>query len=538
LESAGLHETPDLLRAGLVDVVIVGSGVAGALMGWRLAESGLQVTILEAGPRIDRQESVERFRASVKKGPDSPYPRSDHAPSPRTDDLESHFRQAGPELFMGIYQRLIGGTTWHWLGTALRLLPEDFKLKTTLGVGVDWPIDYAELEPWYGKAEVCLGVSGDSELDLGSPRSSSYPLPPIPTAVVDAIVNRAGGSLQVQARPLPQARNSKPYQGRPRCCGAASCIPICPIGAKYDAGVHVKLAEAAGAEVLHDSVVTGFERGSDRRVRAVRVVRADGSEFTVQGRIFVLAAHAVETPRLLLHSELANSSDQVGRNLMGGSAQMSWCLATEPVFPYRAPQATSGFFDFRGGSERTRRSGFLTTISTDGWPGGAPTQIVGRFLAKGLKGRALREAVADHVSRQVALVSTCEQLPQAQNRVTLARNWPDSSGVPRPRVEFRSSEYTNLGLVAAKDFHQKLFDAMKGEEQNHAIATDPAYILGTTRMGDDPAESVVDRDLVCHDHPNLLLVGSGVFPTTGTSPPTLTVAALALRAAAHVRGLV
>ncbi|MFA5506533.1 MAG: FAD-dependent oxidoreductase, partial [Vulcanimicrobiota bacterium] len=139
-------------------IVVVGAGVAGALVAWRLASAGNEVIILEAGPPVDRLQAVEKFRSEIQRLPHSPYPESELAPSPRLNDWESHFRQQGPELFTGIYQRLLGGTTWHWLGTALRLLPEDFELQSRFGVGVDWPLGYDELEPWYCEAERELGV--------------------------------------------------------------------------------------------------------------------------------------------------------------------------------------------------------------------------------------------------------------------------------------------------------------------------------------------------------------------------------------------
>jgi glucose dehydrogenase len=511
----------------------VGAGVAGALIAWRLALAGQEVIVLEAGPKVDRHRAVERFRTGIQRLPHSPYPQSELAPSPLLNDWESHFRQQGPELFMGIYQRLLGGTTWHWLGTALRLLPEDFRMKTEFGVGVDWPLTYDELEPWYGEAEKALGVAGDSTFDLGSYRSCGYPMPSLDQARADRVVNQAMEATDYQAIPLPQARNSLPYQGRPRCCGSASCIPICPIGAKYDATVHLKMALEAGADIHHNALVTRLVKGVEGRIARLDYLTVEGPK-TVAADRFVIAAHAVESARLLQLSGLANSSDQVGRNLMGASAQMSWCLAPEPVYPYRAPQATSGFFHGRGGTGRVGRAGYLCTIATDGWPQFGPDQVASHFIRQGMKGEELRHAVRDHVSRQVALVSTCEQLPHPENRVTLAVEWPDSAGLPRPNVRYQTGDYTVRGVQKAREFHELVFQHLKGEEQQHALATDPAYLLGTTRMGRNPKASVVDGDLRSHDHSNLFLVGSGVFPTSGSAPPTLTVAALALRAAAHL----
>ena len=157
------------------DVVVVGSGVAGALVAFQLAKAGVKVTILEAGPPVDRDEAVEVFRAATAKVPESPYPNTAYAPHPTVLEIgvpgTGYFIQDGPDPFGSTYERIVGGTTWHWLGTTPRLLPSDFRMKTLFGVGVDWPMSYDDLEPWYVQAEYAIGVAGDGDNDQGSPRS-------------------------------------------------------------------------------------------------------------------------------------------------------------------------------------------------------------------------------------------------------------------------------------------------------------------------------------------------------------------------------
>ena len=172
------------------DIVIVGAGVAGMLVAWHLARRGAKVLVLEAGPRVDRATATERFQSAAIKTPESPYEPTRHAPQPSVIQPDGYFIQVGQDLFRSTYQRRVGGTTWHWLGTALRHRPNDFKLRSTYGIGADWPIDYDELEPWYGEAEQALGVAGDSRNDLGSWRSRAYPMPPIPMSYLD---KQAGG---------------------------------------------------------------------------------------------------------------------------------------------------------------------------------------------------------------------------------------------------------------------------------------------------------------------------------------------------------
>ena len=154
---------------------------------------------------------------------------------------------------------------------------------------------------------------------------------------------------------------------------------------------------------------------------------------------------------------------------------------------------------------------------------------------RGLRGVELRHAVADHASRQVQLAALTEQLPEPENRVALDARDRDLHGVPLPRVHYRVGEYSRGGLAAARGIHDEIFTRLRATEIHHADDFQGAgHIMGTTRMGDDPSRSVVDRDLRCHSHPNLFLVGAGAFPTASTANPTLTIAALALRAAAAV----
>lgn len=503
------------------EFAIVGAGVAGCLLAYELARAGREVTVLEAGSWVDRAEAVKAFRRDPYRGISSPYPESALAPRPILEDLSHHYLQSGPELFMGLYERRVGGSSWHWLGTAMRFLEEDFRMRTQHGVGGDWPLSLRDLEPYYLRAEEELGVAGPAPA----------PLPEHPFSLADRAVEAACRPLGLKLQALPQARNSRPHRGRPACCQSASCVPICPSGAKYDATLHARLAQSAGAVILSDSPVLRLSQGGDGRIRELWYRDSEG-EKSLRAEHFVVACHGIETPRLLLASGLANSSDTVGRFLMGGTASLSWALSPHPVDPRTGPQATSGLHEQRSGVHRSQRSGFLTSVASDGWPHGNPETLLPEFLAQGVRGAELRQKMTDHLARQISLVSTCEELPEPQNRVTIDEAFPDALGVGRPRISYNISDYTLRGLPFAQDIHDRIFKTMGASEIGHqAPAADSAYILGTTRMGDDRKTSVVDRDLRSHDHPNLYILGGSVFPTTGSAPPTLTIAALALRLA-------
>ncbi|HEV7455645.1 MAG TPA: GMC family oxidoreductase [Roseococcus sp.] len=526
------------------DVIIVGSGVAGALLAARLAQAGARVAILEAGDEVDRATALDRFLRAPIKVPESAYPPVPEAPHPVAHRPGDWYGQDGPDAFSSTYLKAVGGTTWHWLGTALRFLPQDFRMRAAYGVGLDWPFALDELAPFYAEAESELGVSGDAAQEAGGVARAAYPMPAIPQTYQDRLLAAKLEGSPYRVSPTPQARNAVERGGRPACCGSASCIPVCPIQAKYDATVHVRQAVAAGARLFPRTTAVRVETGPDRRVSGIRFRRWDGSEGRATGQAYVLAAHGIETPRLLLHSAgdanprgVANSSDQVGRNLMDHPTQMSWALANEPVYPYRGPLSTSGIENLRDGEFRGRRGAFRIEIGNDGWswPNGAPVSTAREFAAQGLRGAALATALREHAARHVRLASLVEQLPDAGNRVSLDPVRRDANGVPLPRITFRLDDYVRAGLEAARAAHADIFARLGTTGLRHAERVFGAgHIMGTWRMGTDPRTSVVDPQLRSHDHRNLFLVGSGAFPTSATANPTLTIAALALRAARPV----
>ncbi len=528
------------------DVVIVGAGVAGLLAAYKLAQAGVQVLVLEAGPRVNRAEALENYRKAVAKVPESPYPDVPHAPRPTVLSLrDGYYIQTGPDTFGSTYERRVGGTTWHWLGTCLRHIPNDFRIKTLYGVGEDWPVTYDDLEPWYHEAEVELGVAGDGHSDLGSPRNDPYPLPPLPLSYLDRQLALAVEPLGLKVRLTPQARNSQTYDGRPPCCGNATCVPICPIGAKYDGAVHATKAEALGAQVMENAVAYFVEVGAEGMVTGVRFKRPDGSEHRALGRIYVLAGNAMETPKLLLISRsdalpngAANTSDMVGRNLMDHPVQLSWALAAEPVFPYRSPLENAGIEEYRDGEFRREYSAFRIAIGEEGWsfPGITPIELAGELLAEGYRGRTLREELNHRVARQYRFANLIEQMPDPENRITPAFDQLDAIGIPRPQIYYRLDEHTRKGMAAAREVCDRIFAAMRSTAIEHSPEHFGAgHVMGTYRMGSDPATSVADPQQRAHDHPNLFLLGSGLFPSVGTGNPTLTIAALSLWAARTIQ---
>jgi glucose dehydrogenase len=515
------------------DVAIVGAGFAGALIANELGKARKKVVILEAGDRVppNINDYMRRFYMATAKVPESPYtpevldaaglidPSKVNAGRPTvlslgpkggfgdwTDPKQSYLIQKGPRPFGSTYDRVAGGTS-HWLGTCLRFVPADFRMKTNYPAVpqfVDWPIGYDDLNRWYGKAEEELGVSADLEeqkfLGIQFPADYKYPMPKIPSSLVDLAVADALKSLsadetkflemetpptQIRVRNLPAARNSQPYRNRRACAGNTNCIPICPIQAKYDPTITLNDATSTGFVQIKDrTVASDIVVGENGRVSQVNFISYAGPKTSgcVKAKIYVIAANPIETARLLLMSKnggrtangVANSSDMVGRNLMDHPYYVAWGLTPTPVYPYRGPLITSGIGDLCDGPFRNKRGAFRVDIGNEGWNflvggvGGDPNVTTLDFVngmnkskvnvgKEALFGKKLVEALNDKFTHQFRVGFLVEQTPDVENRVTLSSQFKDGLGLPRPEISYNLSDYTRQGIVAAYRMKNLLF---------------------------------------------------------------------------------
>lgn len=513
------------------DVVIVGSGVAGGLVAHQMALAGKSVLVLEAGPRYPRGDIVERFRNQTNKMDFmAPYPSTPYAPHPEFGHNNNYLIQKGEQPYDAQYIRAVGGTTWHWAASAWRFLPVDFKLKSVYGVGRDWPIEYSDLEKWYQRAEEELGVWGPNDEELGSPRQHPYPMSPLPISYNEKTIKdrlNANGFYMVTE---PVARNSRPYDGRPTCCGNNNCMPICPIGAMYNGIVHVEKAEAAGAQVIDKAVVYKIEKGADGNIAAVHYKTPEGESVKVEGSYFVLAANGIEIPKLMLMSDVGNSSDMVGRNLMDHPGIGIRFFANEKLWPGRGAQEMTSIVGWRDGKFRSEYAGkklHLSNLSrTD--------QMTAEILSDDrlIYGHALDAEIRDKAARYVQFDSFHELLPHPENRIVPSSTEKDAIGIPKPEFHYAIDDYVKRSAVHTREAYDKIAKLMGGTEIKHNDNfANNQHICGTVLMGDNPKDSVVDGDCRTHDHKNLFIASSGTMPTVGTVNCTLTIAALSLRIA-------
>lgn len=612
-------------RGKTYDVVVVGAGIAGAILAKVLGDQKKRVLVLEAGRATSMtvegyRSYLEAFYTALAKVPDSAYPNNPSAPQqdsihmnpirPGTPDLSGYFVQKGPLPFASDYVRAKGGTTLHWLGTCLRMVPNDFRMKSCYGQAGDWPISYRQLIPYYEKAEREIGVSADVDEQrvhgITFRKNYQYPMHSIPPSYLDTVLKKhlqvpgfdvkmPGQSrrLSIQFSTTPQGRNSIP-RGRygpvghtgddnlgQRCEGNSSCVPICPVQAKYNALKTLKKVNSDYVEIRCQAVASKIEIDPDSgRVTGITYIPYDdengpaGKPVTVHAKIYVIAAHSVETAKLLLASQACRTSGEVGRNLMDHIEILTWGLMPDlrilpsgrkrgigPIGSFRGPGSTTNIYSFRDGEFRREHSAFIVPINNWGWnwPTFSPGSDLVRFLdgrprVNSKKGRVyfgeeLRKRLYDRVSKQFCLQFELEQIPDARNRVTIDRAYKDQLGNFRPVISYNISEYVLKAMPAAKRISDQIFKHIKAKDFTDYKPTDAGYLtylgkgytyrgaghlVGTHRMGTSKFNSVVNREQRTWDHENLFLVGCGNMPTLGTSNPTLTMAALTFWAAKNI----
>lgn len=529
------------------DVVIAGTGIVGCLIAEQVLDSGLSVVMLEAGPHVDRGRIIENYRNMTPTAkftdPDGPFPPAPWALHPTAytgNPQQDYLFTTGPDAkaYQQTYVRYLGGATWHWAGTLWRMTPEDMKLQSTFGVGRDWPFDYSMLEPYYVRAEYAIGAAGPSDpLQQWPPiRSKPYMMDAFPFGSGQKQCVKAAESIGLRYIPCAQARNHKvAFQGRPPCSGNNNCQPACPIAAKYEAYSALPRLKAKGCTIIPNAVVYRVETDDKSQVRALHYYSPDKTSTRVNGRTFVLACNGIETPKILLLSKtgkyptgLANRSDQVGRNMMDTPKMIVLARFKKPVWNGLGPMSPGAIMSTTQGEFRSRHAGgqiVLVNFSVAN-----PVGL--KVLQQKLVGKALDQAIRRETACSGVFSVEHEVLPQSQNRLTLS-NYKDILGINKPSIFYDVGDYVRK----AADQHtfpitEKLANALGAEKVTRVpgfVASQ--HIMGGAIMGADGATSVVDGDCRAHDHPNLFLPGGAAMPSGGAGNSTLTMAALAIKAA-------
>lgn len=505
-----------------VDFAIVGAGAGGATLACKLAEAGFSVVVLEAGPFW---RPLEDFA-------------SDEEAQQQLYWLEERLSDGADPLALGGNNsgRGVGGSTVHFSMISLRFRPDWFQARSRLGYGVDWPITYDELAPYYDEAERALAVSGPIRYPWGPPRRR-YPYREHEMNAAGLVLARGAERMGIPWSAVPLATVSAPRGKSPPCVYRGFCNFGCATNAKQSALiVWIPRALAAGAEVRDLAMAGRIELGADGRATGVHYRRNDTWRFQ-RARHVVVAGYAIETPRLLLNSAcdrfphgLANGSGLVGTHLTTHAGPGMWARFDEEIRWYKGPpnmavcehwNYTDAGKDFHGG---------YAFMSQGPLPRAWAQLLV---TERRLWGMGLRREMQDY-NHMAGLVAVAETESRACNRVTLA-DVRDRHGLPVAHVTFGYSDNDRRMQDHARRFMGEMLAAAGGKTP--WTSDDTSHILGTCRMGSDRETSVVDADGRSWDVDNLWICDGSLFPTAGGVNPSLTIQALACRMGARIRAL-
>lgn len=469
-------------------LIVVGTSFASTFFLWKyLKKTGPdeRVLVLERGVRTEHAEQIRRPLMDL------------------FSEGDRYFLNRNPEK-PWIFRILFGGNSNCWVGNSPRQLPEDFELRSRYGVGVDWPLTYDELEPYYCDVEDLMPVAGPSD-DSPFPRSRPYPQPPHVQNDPDLLLKKA---YPEDFFVLPCARPTRATPRRPQCCGNNMC-PMCPTNSKFtvlasevgDVYQDPRVELVLGARVDAVDVEGGRARGV--------VYSRGGVEERARGDVVALGANAIMNPHILLRSGLEHP--WLGRGLCE-QVSVTFDLFLDGVDSFQGStiQTGHGYMLHRGERRRHRAGALLET-----------SNFVRLRMERGKW-------------RQRTIVKfVYEDLPRQDNLVR-----PSAEDPTKPEVLYHGhSDYAQRGVDALAGEVEKVLSPLPIEKIFPVIAPPTeAHIQCSVRMGRDPKASVVDRHLVHHELRNLLVLGASAFPTCPPANPTLTLSALSLWAADHLTG--
>jgi choline dehydrogenase-like flavoprotein len=533
-----------------VDFLVLGAGAAGGVVAKELSTAGFNVVMLEQGPYLrEKDYSHDEIKYTIEAG-------LTNDPKVQPVMFRRNENEKARPLKAIEYGRQVGGGSVHFTANYWRFHESDFHERSLFGevAGADlrdWPISYADLEPFYTKAEYDLGISGLAGANpFEGPRSKPYPLPPMPAKSSGVLFERATKKLGLHPFPAPVAILSKPYQGRAACVNCGFCESFgCEVRAKSSTLVSViPTAEKTGkCEVRPNSYVRKIEVDAAGRVTGAVYFDGNKREVFQRANAIFVCANGAETPKLLLMSKskrfpdgLANSSGVVGRYLMWDNGGLAQGVFEHPLNEYKGIQVTRLIHDhyeadpkrgfYGGGAIDARFQFYPASFALGGLAPDAPRW-----------GGEFKELFTTYFNRSMSLLAHTSSLAQWKNSVTLDPDTRDAWGLPALRI---TSDYHADDLAAMKWILTKQIEILEaaGAQKVWSQSLDivdnmpSRHLMGTCRMGTDPKTSVVNAHSRAHDVPNLFLVDGSNFVTAARQQPTATIQALAYRAADYAIG--
>ena len=532
-----------------VDFVIIGSGSAGGILAKELSTNGFKVVVLEQGPYRKAADFTHDELSVLVFNELNGGGNRTHQQTFRTD--ESEVATVADQQPAG-YAMTVGGSSVHYSGNFWRFREIDFNERSVHGSisgtnFADWPISYVELEPYYAKVDWEVGVSGAPGPN-DSFRSKPFPMPPMPIKSSGVLLQRAAKKLGISSQVEPLAILSQAHNGRPGCINCGFCSFFgCEVGAKSSTlASMIPLAEASGnCEIRAECAVFRIETNAAGRADEVLYYDPDGNERSQKARAVIVSANGAETARLLLNSAsdahpngLANSSGFVGRNLMFNSHSNAFAQFEHPLNDFKGVQVTRvvheyyetdparGFYGGGGIDARPALAAYPMAFAAFGTAPGAPTW-----------GADYKANLEYSYTRSMGIFNGATSLAQDSNNITIDPTAKDVWGRPSIQVTYKDHDDDIAIARFLQDRAMELLDAAGAQEtfafpighQNAGV-----HLLGTGRMGDNPETSVVDKYHRTHDVPNLFLCDGSSFVTSGRGQPTMTIMALAFRAAESI----
>jgi glucose dehydrogenase len=510
------------------DICIIGGGITSAMLAERLSElrPGVRIAVVEAGRSIFDAQNRGQYRQRALDYGEHPW---------HEDYIED--QQADGIISMTM---AVGGLALHWGGACNRFSEEDLRLKSLYGLAVDWPIEWTELERYYGEAERRLNVSGEPSPHPEDRRTTAYPQPPIPLSynlqTLKAWAERSG----IPFSPLPMARNLTPFGGRGSCCVYDTCGDVCPSGARYSPDFTFKQLITPKKIALHDRTLVRrliLDARSSKIVSA-QAVHQDRPEESIEFRAktFVVASGYCWSSHLLLLSGVANSSGLVGRYMNGHKFIQASATIDDQTFP--GQNMTHSLISrqfFRCPPDKP-----FVRHDTRVWESSAGRDprlraadgklLLGDELMEDWRGRTKGSSVR--------LRAYVDVHPSADSRLTLDATKKNRYGDPLPKIEHHFDAATVARAGATTAHVLDVFATLTKASNGRIVTTSEGDYLdhpgGGCRMGTDPATSVCDGFGRTHDHDNLFVVGAPTTPTGGCTNGTLTFVALTLRSADQI----
>lgn len=541
------------------DAIIIGAGAGGGAAAYGLTRQGFKVLLLEAGPRFSPEndyslDQTDWERHSFPEKPSS-HGRYSFVQMQLLDKRWQHLRSWNhnrgnyvtgdhriPSGSGYHHVRGVGGSTLRFTGEAHRFNPNAMQMGSRFKVAADWPLPYTDLIPFYEQAEKLIGVAGSPDVPDRAYRDGILQTAH-PFSDTSRILQAGAQALGLRWQANNRAALSHPLDGRPPCNYCNNCNRGCPRQDKGSVDItFIRQAERTGKlTILSESPVLELDTDKNNKITSVIYQHQQQSE-KATAPVIILAAGALETPRLLLNSVsssspegLANESGQVGKNFMETLAWSSTGITDQEVQTYKGLPADSICWDFNDpDSIPDIIGGCRFSSATAEAELNGPVAYAHRIIPGW--GANLKQAMRSAFGRAVTIGAICESLPNPRSFISLDREFKDSNGLPIAQIHsyLPDSELDRMTFMANKC--REILSAAGIKERVEEYGTydlfSTTHAFGTCRMGDDSDRSVVNAYGQSHRWKNLIICDASTFPSSGGGEsPSLTIEALALRTA-------